>query len=86
MPGVSMTVPPAGRSNSTAEDDVCRPLPILLTSPVARKASGTSRFTRVDLPTPDWPTNTLIRQASRSSSPSSGASRDIGTASMPRPA
>ena len=75
MPGVSMTVPPAGRSNSTADDDVCRPLPILLTSPVARNASGTSRLTRVDLPTPDCPTNTLIRQASRSMSSSSGVSR-----------
>ena len=77
MPGVSMTMPPWGRSNSTTDDDVCRPLPILLTSPVARKASGTSRLTRVDLPTPDCPTSTLIRQGSRSSSVVQRRSREI---------
>ena len=87
MPGVSMTVPPAGRSNSTADDDVCRPLPILLTSPVARKASGTSRLTRVDLPTPDCPTNTLIRQASRSMQlVERRLAATSRTASRPRPA
>ena len=33
--------------------EVCRPLPISVTSPTARCASGTRRFTNVDLPTPE---------------------------------
>ena len=48
-----------------ADDEVCRPLPIALTAPMARSASGTSALISVDLPTPEWPTSTDIWPASR---------------------
>ena len=55
--------PPSG--SATADDEVCRPRPVTgLTDPTARAASGSSALTRVDLPTPEWPTRTLIRSAS----------------------
>ena len=61
-PGVSMTQPPSGSSSAIADDEVCRPRPVTaLTPPVARPAPGTSALTRVDLPTPEWPTRTLTR-------------------------
>ena len=51
-----------GRRSATAEVEVCRPRPVTsLTTPIARWASGTSPLTRVDLPTPEWPTKTLTR-------------------------
>ena len=44
-----------------AEVDVCLPRPVTsLTSPVVRSASGTREFTNVDLPTPEWPRNTVV--------------------------
>ena len=54
-----------------AEVEVCRPRPVTsLTTPVRRPADGTSRLTRVDLPTPVWPTRTVTRPVSRSRSSS----------------
>jgi hypothetical protein len=56
---------PSPRGSATADDEVCLPRPVTgLTVPTVRAASGTSVFTRVDLPTPDWPISTLIRLAS----------------------
>ena len=75
-PGVSMIQPPPGSGSATAEDEVCLPRPVTgLTVPTARSASGTSRLTSVDLPTPECPTSTLIRPAS---SPRSSASHPLG--------
>ena len=45
--------------------DVCLPFPTPDTSPIARSASGTRRFTNVDLPTDGSPT-TSIRSAGSS--------------------
>src|SRR5215475_6481626 len=60
-----MIQPPSGSGRATAEEDVCRPRPVTgLTVPTARSASGITAFTRVDLPTPDWPMSTLIRPLS----------------------
>ena len=53
---------------ATALVEVCRPLPIALTTPTARSASGTRRLTSVDFPTPEWPTMTEILPARRSRS------------------
>ena len=64
-----MSQPPPGSGSATAEDEVWRPRPVTtLTEPTARSAPGTSAFTRVDLPTPECPTMTLIRPASASRS------------------
>ena len=64
-PGVSMIQPPPGSGSATTDEEVCRPRPVTgLTAPTARPASGISVLTRVDLPTPEWPTRTLIRSAS----------------------
>ncbi len=69
-----MTQPPPGRRSATADVDVCRPRPVTsLTTPVARRASGTSALTSVDLPTPECPTNTDVRPASASRTASSGS-------------
>ena len=55
--------------------DVCRPRPVTtLTCPVARCASGTRAFTSVDLPTPEWPTNTVECPTSAAPIRSSGIS------------
>ena len=60
-----MIHPPPGSGSATAEDEVCRPRPVTgLTSPTARSASGIRALTSVDLPTPEWPTSTLIRPVS----------------------
>ena len=46
---------------------MCRPRPVTaLTSPIARSAPGISALTRVDFPTPEWPTKTLRCPRSRS--------------------
>src|SRR6202034_1629793 len=69
-PGPSPGFPPGlscsgGSGSASTEDDVCLPRPVTaLTRPTVRSASGTSVFTIVDLPTPDWPISTLIRPAS----------------------
>ncbi|SKY04867.1 Uncharacterised protein [Mycobacteroides abscessus subsp. abscessus] len=60
MPGVSITQPRGlssspGSGSATDCVDVWRPLPTPLTTPVARSASGTRRFTNVDFPTPECP-------------------------------
>ncbi len=60
-----------------------RPLPMPLTSPTARRASGTSWFTRVDLPTPDCPNSTLVRPCSRARSSSTPLPCPVTTASTP---
>ncbi len=59
MPGVSITHPDPCRGSATDWVEVCLPLPTPDTTPTARKASGTRRFTNVDLPTPEWPRNTV---------------------------
>ena len=61
-PGVSITHPvppsPSSTRSEIVDDDVCRPRPVTsFTRPIARSAPGTSAFTSVDLPTPEWPTN-----------------------------
>ena len=85
---------PAARS-ATALVEVCRPLPIALTTPTARSASGTSRLTSVDLPTPECPTMTETWPASaarRSVRSSSGPAQHVRQAAArrssraPRPA
>ena len=52
-------IQPEARPRSGQRDaalvEVCRPLPIALTTPTRRSASGTSRLTSVDLPTPGVP-------------------------------
>ena len=53
IPGVSITQPPDASGSATDCVEVCRPRPISVTAPVARSASGTSRLTKVDLPTPE---------------------------------
>lgn len=43
-----------------AEVEVCRPRPVTsLTWLTALPAPGINALTRVDLPTPEWPTKTL---------------------------
>ena len=42
---------------------------------MARSASGTRRFTSVDLPTPEWPSSTVTLSASSGATASSGSSR-----------
>ena len=76
IPGVSTIQPPAGapaaRSSSVAisrsameDEEVCRPRPVTaFTTPVARVDPGTRAFTMVDLPTPEWPTATVVRPSS----------------------
>jgi hypothetical protein len=79
MPGVSMTQPDPASGNATDCDEVCRPFPTPETSPVARSASGTSRFTSVDFPTPEWPSSTVTLSTSSGATASSGSSRpEIG--------
>ena len=57
----------SGSRRAMAEDEMCRPRPVAaLTSPIARPAPGISAFTRVDFPTPEWPTKTLRCSRSRS--------------------
>ena len=65
MPGVSTTQPdpPAAAGRPTASTCVA-PCPHRRPSPVARSASGTRRFTSVDLPTPEWPSSTVTLSAS----------------------
>ena len=61
-PGVSITQAStaSGRRSAMAALEVCRPRPVTaLTTPIARSAPGISALTRVDLPTPEWPTKTL---------------------------
>jgi hypothetical protein len=55
MPGVSITHPDmSGSGRAITLVDVCRPRPVTtLTPPTARRASGTSALTSVDLPTPE---------------------------------
>ena len=50
---MSITQPPDASGSATDCVEVCRPRPISVTAPVARSASGTSRLTKVDLPTPE---------------------------------
>jgi hypothetical protein len=38
---------------------MCLPRPAALTSPIARRAPGIKALTKVDFPTPEWPTKTL---------------------------
>ena len=86
MPGVSITQPPPGSGSATAEDEVCRPRPVAPTAPMARSASGTSALTSVDFPTPEWPTRTDTRPASRSRNGVRSAPRRVVTAGTPRSA
>src|SRR6266704_852786 len=80
-PGVSITQPSSsGRRSATAELDVCRPMPNALTTPVARRASGTSRLISVDLPTPECPTNTDICPVSRANRSARSLPRCVTTA------
>ena len=79
-----MIQPSASSGRATADEEVCRPRPVTgLTSLTARKAAGTSAFTSVDLPTPEWPTSTLTWPVSRARTSSSGppAGHDGGTPS-----
>ena len=65
-PGVSITHPSVpGNRRAIADVEMCRPRPVTsLTSPMARFAPGINVLTRVDLPTPEWPTKTLRWPAS----------------------
>ena len=58
---MSITQPVLSGSRSAMADvEVCRPRPVTaLTTPIARLAPGIRALTRVDLPTPEWPTKTL---------------------------
>ena len=50
----------SGSRRAMAEEEMCRPRPVTtLTSPIARSAPGIRALTRVDFPTPEWPTKTL---------------------------
>ena len=62
IPGVSMIHPSLSTSGKAiALDEVWRPRPVAsFTSPVTRSAAGTNALMSVDLPTPEWPTNTEI--------------------------
>ncbi len=89
-PGVAMIQPwppsPVSTRIDTVELDVWRPRPVTwLTTPVARFASGTRALTSVDLPTPEWPTATVVRSTSSARSSSSGTSSErlstMGTSS-----
>ncbi|COV85934.1 Uncharacterised protein [Mycobacterium tuberculosis] len=73
---ITQPEPDSVSPNGSATDrvDVCRPRPISVTSPTARSASGTRRFTNVDLPTPECPSRTVILPASRSATASRGSS------------
>ncbi len=51
---------PSLSGSATDCAEVCRPFPTPETTPVARSASGTRRFTNVDLPTPECPSSTVI--------------------------
>ena len=63
-PGVSIIHPPPASASAIAEDEVCRPRPVAsLTEPVARSALSTSAFTKVDFPTPEWPSSTVVFSA-----------------------
>ena len=56
MPGLSMRIPPPGRSTSCRRVVVCLPAPSARTAPVARSwSSPASVFTRVDFPAPEGP-------------------------------
>ena len=55
MPGVSITQPPSGSGSATAEDEVCRPRPTELTSPVARRAVRDQRVDQGRLADPGVP-------------------------------
>lgn len=58
--GESINWPPPGKWNSRAVVVVCVPLPVSSDSAPTRVSTPGSRpLTRDDLPTPDWPTNTL---------------------------
>ena len=68
-PGCRRSSRRPGSASIRALTEVCRPRPVTaLTTPTSRKASGTSALTSVDLPTPLWPSSTLVRPASRSRS------------------
>ena len=55
FPRLSLALFPSGSGRATDWVEVRRPLPTPDTTPVARSASGTRRFTSVDLPTPGMP-------------------------------
>ena len=68
-----MRYPPVGTRSDTVDDDVWRPRPVTaLTTPVARSVPGTRAFTSVDLPTPEWPTATVVWPARSGASSSTG--------------
>ena len=74
-PGVSITQPACVRAarSAIAEDDVCRPLPIALTTPVARSADGHQRVDQrrlADAGVPD--------EHRRSARPAAPAARPAG--------
>src|SRR5438093_1939604 len=62
IPGVSRTRPPSGRRWSCRRVVVCRPCPSSSRiSRVAATSAPASRFSSVDLPTPDEPTKATVR-------------------------
>ena len=86
-PGVS-TIQPLPMRSDTVDEEVCRPRPVTsFTRPIARIASGTRAFTSVDLPTPEWPTATVVWPCSADVSASTGtASARLSNVVRPSPA
>src|SRR5258708_5739112 len=68
-PGVSINNAPPGKTNSSREVVVCRPrLSLSRTGRTSCTASPSSRFTIVDLPTPEEPSSTNVFPGLRNSS------------------